>query len=242
MISIFYSYSHQDEKFRDELEKHLSILRKEKIIDEWHDRKISPGSNWEDDINSNLAKADIILLLISSNFLASDYCYDVETVTALEMHKNEDAVVIPIIIQPCLWSISTLGKNATMQVLPKDGKPITVFNNPHEGWLNVAQGIHEVAQTILIKKRLINKVLLKETTAKKDNLDDLVMEFLEEFSQWYFSPLRIVKWGGRQPRFSSLSQYQSREVGDVLKQYEKQGKLNKTISQKGNPLYKLKLG
>lgn len=239
MISLFYSYSHQDEKYRDELEKHLSVLRKENIIDEWHDRKISPGSNWEEDINSNLAKADIILLLISSNFLASDYCYDVETVTALDMHTSGLAVVIPVILQPCLWNISKLGKKAKMQVLPTDGKPITAFSNQHEGWLQVAQGIHKVAQKILAEKRLTKEITLNESEKNKENLDELVVRFLEEFSRWYFSPLRIVKWGGRQSEFTSLSRYTSREVGEILKKLENQGKIKKTTSQKGNPIYKL---
>lgn len=239
MISLFYSYSHKDEEYRDQLENHLSVLKNENIIDEWHDRKISPGSNWEDDINRNLDNADVILLLISSNFLASDYCYDVETVTALDMHKNGQAVVIPVIIQPCLWNISKLGKKAKMQVLPNDGKPITTFDNKHEGWLQVAEGIHNVAQKILSEKRLTKKMLLNESENKKENLDELVIRFLEEFSRWYFSPLRIVKWGGRQNGFASLSRFRSNEVNDILKKLEKKGKLKKTVSQKGNPLYKL---
>ena len=240
MISLFYSYSHEDEKYRDQLEKHLSVLKKEGYIDEWHDRKISPGSNWEEDINRELIKADIILLLISSNFLASNYCYDVETVTALEMHENGQAVVIPIIIQPCLWNISKLAKNGKLQVLPKDGRPITDYENQHHGWLNVAEGIYEVAQKKLSLKTLANKLSLEESQDKKENKYDLVKRFLNEYSQWYFSPLRIVKWGGRQPTFSSLSHYQSREVGEILKDFERRGQLKKKISQKGNFLYKLK--
>lgn len=93
------------------------------------------------------------------------------------MHENEQAVVIPIIIQPCLWSISKLARNAKLQVLPKDGRPITDYENPHNGWLNVAEGIYEVAQKILSLKQLDKKTLLEKSQNKKENIYDLVKRF-----------------------------------------------------------------
>ena len=96
-IKLFYSYSHKDELYREKLETHLSILRRNGYINEWHDRRISAGNEWEEEINFNLEDSDIILLLISSNFLASDYCYDTETIRALEKHESKEAIVIPII-------------------------------------------------------------------------------------------------------------------------------------------------
>ena len=102
-LSIFYSYSHKDEEYRETLETHLVILKRQNYINSWHDREITPGSYWEDKIDLNIKKAKIILLLISSNFLASDYCYDTETIFALDQHKKGKCIVIPIIIKPCLW-------------------------------------------------------------------------------------------------------------------------------------------
>jgi hypothetical protein len=98
---IFYSYSHRDEALRDELERHLSMLRREGLISEWHDRRIGAGSDWGTEIDSNLAAADIVLLLVSSDFLHSEYCYDRETALALERHQRGEAIVIPVILQPC---------------------------------------------------------------------------------------------------------------------------------------------
>ncbi|MEQ1546982.1 toll/interleukin-1 receptor domain-containing protein [Methyloglobulus sp.] len=94
---MFYSYSHKDEVLRDELEKHLKLLQRQNVIDSWHDRKIDAGTEWKNTIDDNLETADIILLLISSDFLASDYCIDIEVKRAMEKHKEKSAVVIPVI-------------------------------------------------------------------------------------------------------------------------------------------------
>ncbi len=125
-VRIFYSYSHRDEDLRDELEKHLALLKRQGIILNWYDRKISPGERWEGAIDSNLATADIILLLVSADFLASDYCYDIEMKLALEHHKNGDATVIPIILRPVDWAEAPFSK---LQALPMDGRPVTSWAN-----------------------------------------------------------------------------------------------------------------
>ena len=140
---IFYSYSHRDEALRDELERHLSLLRREGLISEWHDRRIGAGSDWGSDIDANLAMADIVLLLVSSDFLHSDYCYEKETALALERHRCGEAVVIPVILRPCDWKASPFGK---FQALPKNGKPVTKWANRDEAFFDIARGIREVVQ------------------------------------------------------------------------------------------------
>ncbi len=94
-ISVFISYTHVDEIFKDKLEKHLSIMKRNNIIHTWSDRKIIAGEEWDKRIKSELESSQIILLLVSVDFLASDYCYDVEIKRAVERHENGDAVVIP---------------------------------------------------------------------------------------------------------------------------------------------------
>ncbi len=114
----FYSYLHKDEKLCAKLENHLAILRREGLIETWHDRKIGPGTEWAGAIDEHLNEADIILLLVSSDFLASDYCSDVEVVRAMERHKAGEACVIPVILRPCDWGHTPFAK---LQALPKDG-------------------------------------------------------------------------------------------------------------------------
>ncbi|NRT58656.1 toll/interleukin-1 receptor domain-containing protein [Sphaerotilus uruguayifluvii] len=96
-LSLFLSYSHKDEAFRSELVGHLAPLKHQGIILEWTDRQISPGSEWEPEILEKLGQADIVILLISSDFINSKYCYGVELERALEKHRDKSARVIPVI-------------------------------------------------------------------------------------------------------------------------------------------------
>ncbi|HEY0076553.1 MAG TPA: COR domain-containing protein [Abditibacteriaceae bacterium] len=136
--SVFISYSHKDESLREELETHLSIMRRQSIIDVWHDRKIGAGEEWKNQIDVNLEKADIILLLISSDFIASDYCYDREMMRAMERHDKGEAIVIPVVLRDCDWHEAPFGK---LQALPKDGKAVTLWNDKDTAWRNVSEGI-----------------------------------------------------------------------------------------------------
>lgn len=143
-IEVFFSYSHQDENLMQELVKHLSLLKRQGVIRNWHDRQILPGTEWQGQLDSHLETAQIILLLISSDFLASDYCYDIEMNRALERHETGAARVIPIILRPVDWKSSPFSK---LQSLPKDGKPITSWPNSDEAFLDVARGIRSLIET-----------------------------------------------------------------------------------------------
>jgi len=123
-LHVFYSYSHADAKYKDELDKHLEMLRKEGVVATWHDGKIVPGSEWEFEILGNLERADIVLLLISVDFLNSSYCYDLELRRAMARHERGDAVVIPIIVRQCDWKNASFGK---LQGLPAGVRPVDSF-------------------------------------------------------------------------------------------------------------------
>jgi hypothetical protein len=138
--TLFFSYAHRDEPLRDELAKHLSLLKRQNIIADWHDRNITAGTDWAQAIDDNLNTANIILLLISSDFLASDYCYDKEMTRALEHHTQGTARIIPIILRPCDWHSAPFGK---LQALPKDAKPVTQWSDPDEAFTHIAQGIRK---------------------------------------------------------------------------------------------------
>ena len=145
-IEIFYSYAHEDEVLRKELEKHLVLMRRQDIIIDWHDRSISPGSNWEQEINTHLNRAQIILLLVSSDFLSSEFCYSIEMERALERHHTREARVIPIILRPVDWQGTPFSK---VQALPKNAKPVTRWRNRDEAFLNIAMGIRQSLQGLL---------------------------------------------------------------------------------------------
>ena len=145
-VSLFYSYSHKDERLRDQLETHLSLLQTQGVIRGWHDRRIEAGTEWDGAISQNLEDAGIILLLVSADFLASRYCRDVEVVRAMERHEAGTARVIPVILRPVdNWQSTPFGK---LQALPKGGKPVTRWKDRDEAFANVTRGIRDAARSL----------------------------------------------------------------------------------------------
>lgn len=140
MASIFFSYTHIDEPLRDELEVHLALLRREGLIEAWHDRRIVAGSNIDDSISEQLEQADIILLLVSANFIASDYCYSREMKRAMERHATGEARVIPVILRACEWHGAPFGK---LMAVPTDGRPVTSWPNRDEAFTDIAKSIRK---------------------------------------------------------------------------------------------------
>ena len=144
-IEVFFSYAHRDEALRNELAEHLSQLEHDGIITGWHDRRITGGTEWAGAIDEHLRTAQIILLLISPAFLASDYCYDVELRHAIARHEASEARVIPVILRPVYWPGAPFG---TLQALPKDGRPVTRWRPQDEAFLDIARGIRSVAEEL----------------------------------------------------------------------------------------------
>ncbi|WP_240504985.1 toll/interleukin-1 receptor domain-containing protein [Serratia liquefaciens] len=149
MTTLVFSYSHADEALRNELEKHLSPLKRMDKITTWHDRRIVPGQEFENQIDHYFSQADIILLLISSDFIASDYCYQVEMTNALERHKRGEAVVIPVILRECAWHQLPFGSIMAATI---DGKPITRFSSHDEGYVQVVDAVSRAIANLEAKK------------------------------------------------------------------------------------------
>jgi hypothetical protein len=141
---VFHSYSHSDAPLRKELAKFLTPLEQNQKIVQWHDRKIEPGSNWNTEIKDELDAADLILLLVSPDFLASNYCFGVEVDRALTRLKRGEAKVVPILLKPSLWEESRFSE---LQIIPRDGKPITSWRSQDEAFLSVAKEIAELVKT-----------------------------------------------------------------------------------------------
>jgi len=143
-VSLFYSYSRIDEPFRIKLEEHLAVLRRENIIREWHDNMILPGEEWDESIKKKLEEADVIMLLVSSSFLASDYINNVEIKKAIERHNKNEAIIIPIICRECDWENSILGK---FQALPKNAKPINLWHDEDASYNNIVKGLRRIIKS-----------------------------------------------------------------------------------------------
>ena len=139
-IEIFLSYSRKDEPLLRELEVHLAALRREGKVATWSDRMLEAGVEWEPELKRRLDTAQVLLLLISPDFLASEFCWGVEMKTALARHDAGSAKVIPVILRACDWRSTPLAK---LQVLPKDGLPVRKWADPDDAFLDVVQGLRK---------------------------------------------------------------------------------------------------
>ena len=138
---VFYSYAHEDRELRDKLSAFLAPLVQNNKLVEWYDRKVKPGADWAHEINDRLDTADLILLLVSGDFLASEYCFGVEVDKALARLKQGEAEVVPILLKPCLFDESRFSE---LQFLPRDAKPITSSAAPDDAFVEVAKEIRDL--------------------------------------------------------------------------------------------------
>jgi len=152
-IKLFYCYARADKPLRDELEKHLAWLKRRYHLTNWHDRELLPGEEWEQAIDTHLNTAHLILLLISPDFIASDYCYGKEMQRALERHQAGTCRVIPILLRPTYWEGAPFSH---LQLLPTDARAITRWPDRDEAFEEV---VAEINRTI---KDLLNALKTKE--------------------------------------------------------------------------------
>jgi hypothetical protein len=147
-LKLLYCYARKDKNLRDKLDAHLSVLHHLNQIASWHDHEIEPGVKWKEEIDIQLNTADIILLLVSPDFMASKYCYGVEMQRAIERHERGEAKVIPVILRPINgWQDTPIGK---LQALPKDAKPVV----DRKRWPTLDYALENVVSGI---KEVINK-------------------------------------------------------------------------------------
>lgn len=144
-LSLFISYSHRDDGLRQRLDAHLALLKRQQVFDVWHDRRIVAGQAWAGEIDQALERADVVMLLVSADFLASDYCYDTEVARALQRHDEGSARVVPVILRPCDWQSSPLGR---LQALPLDGVPVASHADIDVAMTEVAQRLRALADEI----------------------------------------------------------------------------------------------
>ena len=142
-MKLFYSYSHMDENLRDKIEKHLTLLKERGQINEWHDRKILGGGGLHGEIDAHLETSDIILLLLSPDYLASSECRD-EIYKALELRKTDGVIVVPVIVRPCPWQDEEMLLDADLLAIPTDAKAITDWDKEDQAFLNIYTHIKDI--------------------------------------------------------------------------------------------------
>lgn len=142
LCRVFVSYARADEAHRVRLGVHLAPLVREGLIALWSDRAIAPGSDWERDIEDELAAADIVLLLVTPDFVASAHCFDKELTEALRRHEEEGVCILPVLAKSVDLENMPFGR---FQGLPLDLRPVNTWSDPDEAWFQVAQGVRRAA-------------------------------------------------------------------------------------------------
>ncbi|PWC47895.1 toll/interleukin-1 receptor domain-containing protein [Azospirillum melinis] len=145
MAKLFISYSHKDEALRQELEVQLSMLRRQGLIEVWNDRRILAGDAVDGTISRHLEEADVVLLLVSADFLASNYCYEREMTRAMERQAAGEVRVIPVILRPCDWMHPPL---SSLMATPTDGKPVTKWPDKDDAMVDVARAIRSAVEAM----------------------------------------------------------------------------------------------
>lgn len=164
-IELFYSYSQKDARLCELLETHLMALQRSGLIRSWYDRKIEPGAAWSEQIQSAMERAGIILLLISPDFIASDYCYEIELPFAMKRHASGDAVVIPVLLRPVVYQDAPFAK---LQMLPKGARPVIEWGRRDEAFNDIAAAI----RAVIIEKRLHAEVASSRESESQERVLD----------------------------------------------------------------------
>lgn len=154
-VNVFIAYAREDAAIKERLKKNLkAIFRNNQEDSLWDDGEINAGDDWQKAIRKALEQADIFLLLLSPDFIASDFCYETEMQKALEKHKKEEATVIPLLIRSCLWQNTPL---KDLQILPEDSKAIHRSNEQHildDLYLQITEKLHHISNTVKEQKRI----------------------------------------------------------------------------------------
>lgn len=143
-IKIFYSYAHKDEKEMSKLRKYLKAALSQNLVEFWYDYMIKPGQEWNEEIAENLLNSQVVLFVVSDQFIDSTFIKKFEIPMAMKLYQENEALVIPIILRKCEWNKLDFAK---LEALPKKGKPIVIWKKPDKAYQAVADGIREMVKT-----------------------------------------------------------------------------------------------
>jgi len=208
--SVFVSYSHKDEIWKDRLKPHLRMLEQADKLTIWDDRDIDAGATWYDEIKKAMEDAEVALCLISADYLASDFCVKEEIPFLLERRKADGMVLIPILIRPCAWKAIDWLK--AIQMLPRDGKSVAVDfkDDPDTPFTQVAERILSIPdQPVVTREMFMRKIEPEWSPPEKVDIDRLPVTGKELFGRqnelkildeaWQSGKTNVISfvaWGG----------------------------------------------
>lgn len=163
-LKAFISYSHDDMRFKNSLLKHLESINKLFNIDFWHDGEINAGGHINDDVIYALNISDIIILLISENYISSNFCYNIEMERAFQRERNNECIIVPVLLKNT--SLNEAMPFYNLKTLPTDRKPITSFRPYDKGYADVTEQLTKLIRTFLDNKTSLNQKGKKNNTPK----------------------------------------------------------------------------
>jgi len=174
---VFISYSYNDEELFKQLEKYLTVLTRSGKIRIWHGRKIPPGDEWKKLIDDHIQSADLVLLLVSVDFLVSEYCFNVEFESALKRYAIGTTRIIPIILHPCPWPETPIGR---FEVLPTDGEPIASSKDTAKAFLSVTNSIRELIESDVVRNHFKRITITVQTSPNDFNVEDFTVSLHDD--------------------------------------------------------------
>ncbi len=210
-IQIFYSYATEDEEWQKKLEKQLSVLKQDGFVSHWHHGLIGAGNEQQMEIDEHLNTATIFLLLISPDFMSSDHCMNVEVKKAFERYEKKEAHVIPVILRPIAWKKGKLNK---LQPLPRNGKPVSKWEDPEDALFHVAEEVSRVIGNFVVREWLNHGSTLYET------------KFYEEALKAFENALKYDSSNAEAYNRMGDTYYARHNDDEALKAYESARKYN----------------
>jgi TIR domain len=187
-VNVFYCYAPQDEELRSELEKHLSVLRRQGYVRSFSAQAIGAGEEWRAAIDRHLDEAEVILLLVSADLLASDYLYEVELARALERRRGDGAEVLAILLRPGDYAFRDPPLRDVTKVLPQNEVPVTSWPTHDAAFADVVQGL-----------RLTLEKIGRATTGRRPT-NPLMAHFPRASGRWARARRRVKDRSLRSPQ------------------------------------------
>lgn len=243
-VKIFFSYAHKDREYLEEFKEYIKIFERNELVERWDDNELIVGEKWDNSIKEKIYSADIIIFLLSSTSLASDYIYNHELKIAFELKEMEESYVVPIIIKECLWDMTEFSE---FQILPLDGKAVNSWTIREEAWTSVSRGLKKAIDNIIQSKQDISEKLeqeKKEFVIQKTNNSisekELILKFLQLYSRWWFNIPRMINWGSERKGFESLKKIEINNFEKFLDELIKDKKVKVKINEKNtSSLFKI---
>ncbi len=219
MKKVFISYAHKDEEYKNQFETHLSGLKRQKLINVWTDRQVLIGDKWDDKIKQKLFTSDIVIFLISSDFLSSEYINEVEIKETIERHKRNEVFVAPVFLRPCDFESSILAK---FQGVPRDAKFISTWNDKDLAFLTVIKELKKIITDFvpIDKPTVVSSVSIENNLVECDTPPDVDKwvgreDELELLDSIHFKVIFVTGIGG-QGKSSLASRYVYMQAGSGL--------------------------